>query len=99
MNSNHAVGPNKVIPVMNKEELSEDNVQVAAIKYVAGVVDPLEPESDSDVDIKDTKKTVETKKKVTKILHKKKEHDGPETAPQIDMYIRVKQLSLFPSIY
>ena len=99
MNNSHTVGPNKVIPVMNKEELSEDNVQVAAIKYVAGVVDPLESDSDREGEPMDTRKTVAAKKKAIKFVHKKKEHEGPETAPEMNMYIRVKQLSLFPSIY
>lgn len=86
---------------MDKQELSEDNIQTAAVKYVAGVVDALESDSDREEAMPPmtNKKTMAAQKKAIKFVHKKKDHQGPETAPQMDMYLRVKQMSLFPSIY
>lgn len=86
---------------MDKQELSEDNIQTAAVKYVSGVVAPLDSDSDREMSdpLKDTRRTITAKRKALKFIHQKKEHQGPETAPQMDMYLRVKQMSLFPSIY
>lgn len=101
MYASKIVGKNKVIPVADKEELTEDNVQVAAVRFVAGGANPLESDSDREEmeAPKDTAKTKGARRRALKSLHKKEEHTGPETAPAMDMYLRVKQLSLFPSIY
>jgi hypothetical protein len=101
MYANKTVGKSKVFPVMDKQELSEDNIQIAAVKHVAGVVNPLDSDSDREEAMvpMDTKKTKAAQKKAIKFVHQKKDHEGPETAPSMDMYLRVKQMSLFPSIY
>ena len=83
------VGKNKTIPVTDKEELTEDNIQVAAMKYVSGVKDPLESESERE----------EEGKVVDSMKIKKVKEVKPKAASQMDMYLKIKQMSLFPSIY
>jgi len=98
------VGKNKTIPVADKQELTEDNIQVAAIKYIAGEANPLESDSEREeemkpADISESAKTKAARRKALKYAHKKDDHKGPETASQMNMYLKIKQMSLFPSIY
>lgn len=90
-----------MIPIADKSALSEDAVQVAAVSYVAGMPRPIDPESESDKEemMKDTKKTVAARKKAVKFVHKMETPDSPETDKSMKMYIKLKQMSLFPSIY
>lgn len=106
-----SVGNSRVIPVADKQALSEENIGVAAFNYLSGVDNPLESKDEQVKDMtdmkdkKDKKDKKETAKEKArnrgglKFVHKMKVSDSPETAPTMDMYLRVKQMSLFPSIY
>lgn len=77
---------------------------VAAVSYTAGMPKPLDPESESDKEEakmmpKDTKKSAGARKKAVRFVHKMETPDSPETDKPMKMYIKLKQMSLFPSIY
>lgn len=106
MNARHRVGVNEVIPIADKSALSEDSIAVAAYRYAAGMPKAMDPESDSDKEEKqlkkameDTGKTKSYKKKAVKFTHAMETPDSPETDKPMKMYIKLKQMSLFPSIY
>jgi hypothetical protein len=103
MNARHRVGKNEVIPIADKSALSEGNVMVAAMAHAAGMPRPLDPESESDKEEmappKETKKSAGARKKAVKFVHGMETPDSPETDKPMKMYIKLKQMSLFPSIY
>jgi hypothetical protein len=112
MNGNHRVGVNEVIPIADRSSLSEDSIMVASFRYIAKVQQPMNLEFDSGSDkeemkekdqlnkaMEDTKKTKSYKKKAVKFVHTMETSDSPETDKPMKMYIKLKQMSLFPSIY
>jgi hypothetical protein len=116
MYASKRVGQNKVIPVADRQELSEENIQVAAVKYIAGEPNPLDTPMETPMETPmanpylttgqmaqsnpnlDTPKTVRARREAIKFVHKKDEMET-EVASPMNMYLRVKQMSLFPSIY
>jgi len=92
------VGVNSVLPVGDKQDLSEEHVQVAAVKFISGASNPLESDSDREVSTKDTPKTRSARRRAFRAVHTKKEMKT-EVASPMNMYLRIKQMSLFPSIY
>ncbi len=95
---------NEVIPIADKSALSEDAITVAAVRYVAGEPKPMDYESESDreepmKEMKESKKSVAARKKAVRFVHKMETPDSPETDKPMKMYIKLKQMSLFPSIY
>ena len=103
MHNRYRIGKNEVIPISDKSALSEEAITVAAVRYVAGEPRPMDVESDSDKEAdmapKDPRKTIAARKKAVKFVHKQEGHQGPETDKMMPMYIKIKQMSLFPSIY
>jgi len=85
--------------------LSEDSIMVAAFAHAAGMPRPMDPESDSDkeeakmVEMKETKKSKSFQKKAVKFVHGMETSDSPETDKPMKMYIKLKQMSIAPSIY
>lgn len=98
------VGRNEVYPVANLGDISEDGINVAAYKYISGDTEAMkhmgsDSESEEKMDTKDTKKTVAARKKAIKFIYKAESPDSPQTEKMMPMYIKIKQMSLFPSIY